>query len=134
MANIEKNDAWSRIILDEEAVASWHDENRRVESSDSERIAELAEGLALLFGFLARGYMRGTMDQRCWALLYSLRPEFLRGESMSMAAVRLGVTQQRLQTVLEVLRREVPGVPLQTDVRRGRGRILKEAPCDNEAS
>lgn len=73
-------------------------------------MAQLAVVLSPLFGFIAKGHLGGTLDMRAWCVLYCLRAEYVRGETIAEYARRRGVSPKRVQVLINELRAELPAL------------------------
>jgi hypothetical protein len=90
-----------------EAVRLWREQNRLADAgrADSESFAVLVEKLGAIFEFVAASTSPAGMAMRVWAMLYAVRPDLVRHETIQQAADRFGVSQQRLCQQLDAFKR-----------------------------
>ena len=79
------------------------DENQR-----AELVAQLAEALTPVFLFLSKGRLTDTMEMRTWVVLYETRLDLIGGETIGAYAKRVGVSANRIHTLVKEFRALVP--------------------------
>jgi hypothetical protein len=110
----ERHEAVYRKACDAAGLAAFQHPAEAMELMPAETtgdvMAQLAVVLSPLFGFIARGHLGGTLDMRAWCVLYCLRAEYVRGETIAEYAKRRGVTPRRVQVLINELRTELPAL------------------------
>lgn len=70
--------------------------------------SQMAELLAPVLQFMAKGSKTGTLDMRAWIVLYVVRHDSIGGESVRQYAQRRGVAPSRIFDLVMELRKEIP--------------------------
>ncbi len=91
-------------------------------SAQAGLVEQLADVLTPVFLYLSKGRLTGTMEVRAWVVLREVRADLVQGESVAKAAARLGVSDRRVQELVEEFRAQIPAYHSTT--RRGR-RVAK---------
>lgn len=74
------------------------------------RIMDLAARLTKILSWVSEGREGRTMDMRSWAMLYVMRPDLLRGETMRSYAGSRGVQVSRVHAFVQEFRELFPDV------------------------
>jgi hypothetical protein len=112
-------------IVEQAGVGDWTHPGDSMDPPELDmelsRIMDMAARLSRVLQFVSAGRDGGTMDLRIWAVLYVLRPDLLRGETMRSFALTRGVKASRVHVFVQEFRDLFPGVQF-TKPSRGENR------------
>lgn len=115
-------------VSDRASFDLWLTENRTLNEEEANALIVLSSLLGQLFRYFSDGYQMGpehsrtrVIGMRSWIVLYSLRPDLVRGESMGDAARKFGVTKVAMKAQLDKFREYFPALKFETASRRGEG-------------
>jgi hypothetical protein len=92
-----------RYIIDDISLREWMDTQSDVEDVEW---GPLLEKLGFLFEFFARSTSPRGMAMRVWSVLYAVRPDLIRHETILAAATRFEVSEQRLCEVMWEMKKQ----------------------------
>jgi hypothetical protein len=80
-------------------------------------IMDMAARLSKVLQFVSDGREGSTMEMRIWAVLYVLRPDLIKGETIAHFAARMKVSSSRIKAFVGEFRALFPGVEFRKSLR-----------------
>lgn len=97
--------------VEQAGVGEWEHPSEIVErDGELERLMELAARLSRIWQWVSEGHDGGTMDMRIWSVLYVMRPDLLKGQTMRNYARERRVVPSRVHSLVQEFRDLFPDV------------------------